>query len=532
MSEKCAKDLCSQRVAIGFDDERLQEVAGRIQKSQAHHCVVLHRPGTRFAGLLSLGEIARYSNAQNRILGDLISSVAPVAIGPDETAGSVADLFQRHELQCAVVLDGERNYVGFITAFSVLQWAKIRLDEATARAASEAVLLQAATEAKDKFLSAVSHELRTPLTPAIIISSEAATNAALPEAIRSDFNLLWELLTHQAQLVDQLLEQSDLKRGGAMPLTAGILLDGLVSGLATHLAEAAAAKGITFEVAGLPTAALIRANPGRLTQAFLALADNALKFTPKGGKIQLQVESQTGENEIAISLTDSGIGLTDAELRQAFTPFGTQAGGKYQAKAVPGLGLGLSLAHAIIEIHGGRLQLTSPGRNEGAKVRVLLPVGGAIPHESPARETGMASPPPPRAIGLVYVSAAREFFSAEKLKALLAQSREKNARLGITGLLLHKSGTFMQILEGPEPEVLKLFSAIERDPRHCNVNRLFVWPIERREFANWSMAFHEMAPDEPFPDGFSSLLRGGDGLEKMNLGRSRSFVQTFLSFVR
>jgi lipopolysaccharide biosynthesis regulator YciM len=93
---------------------------------------------------------------------------------------------------------------------------------------------------------------------------------------------------------------------------------------------------------------------------------------------------------------------------------------------------------------------------------------------------------------LVYVSSAKQLFSEEELKALLEQSRDNNTRLGLTGLLLYKDGNFMQVLEGPEDAVKRLYNIIQKDPRHHGFLQLLRQQIREREFASWSMGFKNL----------------------------------------
>lgn len=90
---------------------------------------------------------------------------------------------------------------------------------------------------------------------------------------------------------------------------------------------------------------------------------------------------------------------------------------------------------------------------------------------------------------IIYVSAAREPMSDAQLENLLRVAQARNARLGITGLLLYRDGNFMQLLEGPEAAVKEVFRAIEQDPRHHMVTRILDESGLPREFAGWSMAF-------------------------------------------
>jgi len=95
-------------------------------------------------------------------------------------------------------------------------------------------------------------------------------------------------------------------------------------------------------------------------------------------------------------------------------------------------------------------------------------------------------------ISLVYVSSATGDFSGDDLTALLKQSREKNARLNITGMLLYKDGNFIQVLEGPDDAVEQLYQTIHADDRHIGVIRMLARKIEQRQFPDWTMGFQDL----------------------------------------
>ena len=95
---------------------------------------------------------------------------------------------------------------------------------------------------------------------------------------------------------------------------------------------------------------------------------------------------------------------------------------------------------------------------------------------------------------LIYLSAAREPFSDAALKALLAHARARNAPRGLTGLLLHENGSFLQVLEGAKPDVDALYERLCVDPRHHRIIKVFEGAIEARRFGDWSMGFASIAP--------------------------------------
>jgi Sensors of blue-light using FAD len=108
---------------------------------------------------------------------------------------------------------------------------------------------------------------------------------------------------------------------------------------------------------------------------------------------------------------------------------------------------------------------------------------------------------------LVYVSSAVKPFLQSELLDLLAKSRENNARLGITGMLLYKDGNFMQALEGEEGAVQALYARIGRDPRHRGLLTLLQGPLEERQFPEWSMGFRDLnAADVLSTPGYSEFL--------------------------
>jgi Sensors of blue-light using FAD len=110
-------------------------------------------------------------------------------------------------------------------------------------------------------------------------------------------------------------------------------------------------------------------------------------------------------------------------------------------------------------------------------------------------------------LSLVYVSSANQAFSDGDLMVLLQQSREKNERLRITGMLLYKDGNFMQVLEGPDDAVTPLYATIESDFRHHGLIELLRRPIQAREFPSWSMGFQKLRDvDLQQTPGYSTFL--------------------------
>ena len=134
-----------------------------------------------------------------------------------------------------------------------------------------------------------------------------------------------------------------------------------------------------------------------------------------------------------------------------------------------------------------------------------------------------------------YVSSAVNEFTKPELLALLERSRDKNGRLGITGLLLYQGGNFLQVLEGDEQSVRHLYEIIFEDPRHKDIYILFEEFIPEREFPNWSMAFRDLDTEEGrgLP-GFSNFLAARWTEERVSANRSkaRSMLAAFRENLR
>jgi Sensors of blue-light using FAD len=133
-------------------------------------------------------------------------------------------------------------------------------------------------------------------------------------------------------------------------------------------------------------------------------------------------------------------------------------------------------------------------------------------------------------LSLVYVSSATRNFSEPDLVALLKQSQENNARLGITGMLLHKDGNFIQVLEGPDEAVNRLFETINSDERHQGTIRLLDRQVEQREFPDWSMGFRNLKdPAIRELPGFSEFMNEplNSDLFRKDANRARKLLGIF-----
>ena len=126
---------------------------------------------------------------------------------------------------------------------------------------------------------------------------------------------------------------------------------------------------------------------------------------------------------------------------------------------------------------------------------------------------------------ICYVSSAIRPFTKPQLLALHRRSKEKNQRLGITGLLLYQDGNFMQVLEGEEQNVRHLYETIYGDPRHKDIYILFAERVAEREFPNWSMAFRDLNEEKGLEnEGFSNFLQTVRADDEQTTKRSKALA--------
>ena len=234
-----------------------------------------------------------------------------------------------------------------------------------------------ANRSKDRFLATLSHELRTPLTPVLALSSRLERDRTLPETARRGFETIRRNAELEARLIDDLLDVTRVASGklDLRPETIGMLrvLDDAVE---TCAGDAAARSVALARVPGEETWVL--ADPARLRQVVGNLVQNAVKFTPRGGRVT--VGRATAEpGRVAIEIADTGTGIEPQELARIFRPF------EQATHRKGGLGLGLSIARSLVEAHGGTLSARSGGAGQGAVFRIELPGPAAAPEAAERR---------------------------------------------------------------------------------------------------------------------------------------------------
>jgi two-component system CheB/CheR fusion protein len=233
---------------------------------------------------------------------------------------------------------------------------------------------EAASRAKDDFLAALSHELRTPLNPVLLIASDAAKNRELPPGVRANFEGIRKNIELEARLIDDLLDLTRIASGKLSLDMREVDAHTILRDAIADIRADAAAKQIQLNLKLKAKRHQVHGDAVRLQQVFWNILKNAVKFTPSKGKITVETSVGDDGKNFAVKITDTGIGLTAEELERIFRPFSQGDHASASSHRFGGLGLGLAISRQIVELHSGRIQAGSDGRNKGSAFTIELPV--------------------------------------------------------------------------------------------------------------------------------------------------------------
>jgi PAS domain S-box-containing protein len=255
---------------------------------------------------------------------------------------------------------------------------RIALSVSNARAYEQA---REANRLKDEFLAVVSHELRTPLNAMRGWLSLLKSAKLSDEQAAHARDVIERNIVAQTQLVEDLLDISRIVSGRMRLNVRPVALDAIVSGGLDSLRLAAEAKGLTLEAVDLEPAAQVAGDADRLQQIVWNLLSNAIKFTPRGGRVTIELRRRDSQVELVVS--DTGQGISAEFLPHVFDRF--RQGDSTTTRPVGGLGLGLAIVRHLAELHGGTVTAASAGQGLGASFTLTLPaLMPAVPQASTA----------------------------------------------------------------------------------------------------------------------------------------------------
>jgi PAS domain S-box-containing protein len=323
----------------------------------------------------------------------------------------------------------------------IMRWFGTNTDIDEQRRTAEQ--LREANRLKDEFLATVSHELRTPLT-AILGWAHLLRTGQLGEKSATDaLETIERNARVQSQLIDDLLDVSRI-------ITGKLRLDvrqhdpaSFIEAAIEAVRPAAEAKSVRIQKVMDTGVVSVAGDPARLQQVVWNLLANAIKFTPKGGQVQVRLERIDSHIEIAVS--DTGAGIAPEFLPYVFERF-RQADQK-TTRQHGGLGIGLAIVRHLVELHGGTVQAESQGEGQGATFVVKLPVLPVHQKDNPAERVHPAATDtlpsydcPERLEGLRVLVVDDEFDTREFLSVALRQcgaevSTAGSAREGLAAIV-------------------------------------------------------------------------------------------------
>lgn len=389
-----AKEMVSKRVVVGFAEERLVDVAGRMKPLGAQHCVVLDVNQRGVLGVIRLTDVASRSSSGTRILADLVSDVMPLLVREHEPATAVTQLFERQGICEAVVLSESGIYVGLISAESAFEW--MQHEQRAARAELEELVgererlndilekkveqrsaeLRAALEEFRMASGSLLHDVRSPLRSIrgfaeIIASGECgelnADGIYHAQAIK-------RAATKLELMAEEILAKAERAFAINSPLVEAVDLNVILDD-ATEFHRAL----LSERNALLTKRGLLHVVSGRyvpLLQIVANLLSNAVKYVPNNQRPVIEVWSEESPERVSLCIKDNGAGVSQRHQRQIFEPFVRLPGNRG-----PGLGLGLSIVKNAVLHVGGFIRLESE-EGSGSLFTVSLrkaPPAGAAP---------------------------------------------------------------------------------------------------------------------------------------------------------
>jgi signal transduction histidine kinase/ActR/RegA family two-component response regulator len=233
-----------------------------------------------------------------------------------------------------------------------------------ARAAAEA-----ANGLKDEFLATLSHELRTPLTAMVGWAHLLERGQLSPDETARAVDTIIRNATAQNQIIDELLDVSRIITGKLRLDLQPVDIATVVKAAIETVTPAASAKAIRLQLIQSPAGSYVMGDPERLQQVFWNLFSNAIKFTPKNGRVRVSVAAVGSNVEVVVA--DTGLGIDAEFLPRVFDRF-TQNDSSSTRQA-RGLGLGLSIARQLVELHGGSIRVESAGAGRGTTFTARFP---------------------------------------------------------------------------------------------------------------------------------------------------------------
>jgi signal transduction histidine kinase/CheY-like chemotaxis protein len=244
-----------------------------------------------------------------------------------------------------------------------------------ASAAMAEITLRAQMQSKDRFLAVLSHELRTPLTP-VLMSLTSLESTELPDLVREDLHMMRRNIELEIRLIDDLLDLSRVASGKLALSFQPVDLHEAIGHVCGICRPQLQEKAIRLQFESDAALGQVSADPARLQQVLWNVLKNAIKFTPQGGEIRI-VTQPVGLQRVRIEIRDSGMGIRPELLTRIFDAF--EQGDSRTTLRFGGMGLGLAISKALVEMHQGNIWAQSAGEGSGSTFVIELPLENGSP---------------------------------------------------------------------------------------------------------------------------------------------------------
>jgi signal transduction histidine kinase/CheY-like chemotaxis protein len=393
------------------------------------------------------------------------------------TGDVLGGLFFGHET-AGVFTDRHELLMGGLAAQAAIALDNAQLYRQAEQARGEA---ETASRLKDEFLATVSHELRTPLNAIMGYAQVLQRGTPSPEQISHGLKTIERNVKLQAQLINDLLDVSRIISGKLRLDVQPVDLAAVIHVAIDTVLPAAEAKGIRIQRILDPLATKISGDPSRLQQVIWNLLTNAIKFTPKDGRVQVLLERVNSHLEITIS--DTGMGIAPEFLPHVFERF--RQVDSTTTRRHGGLGLGLAIVRHLVELHGGSVRAKSAGEGKGASFIVLLPVPilqegwsspgrvhplGEYPHRPAEVEAPLECPPSLRDLRVLVVDDEQD--ARDLMKQILEECEARVLAVGSVAAAL-------EVFEAFYPDVLISDIGMPGEDGYDLIRQVRALPAER-----------------------------------------------------
>ncbi len=265
--------------------------------------------------------------------------------------------------------DGQRM-IGVAMDITARKLAEQERERLLEQARSAQLAAEQAARTKDDFLATLSHELRTPMSAMLGWLHLLKTGKLTPDQQLAALETIERNAYLQNQLVNDMLDVSRIITGKMDLEMQALALETSVAAAVESAGTAAGARGIVLVSTLQPGTWVVNGSPERLQQVFNNLLGNAIKFSRRGSRVEISLVGTS--DEVSVSVSDEGEGIAAEMLPHIFERFRQADGSTIRRHG--GLGLGLSIVHSLVELHGGRVSASSAGLGKGAKFTVTLPL--------------------------------------------------------------------------------------------------------------------------------------------------------------